>query len=147
MGALMQEAGPTRRPPIGPADLEAARRRTIAEVQRLEGLLGKAHVRGRKARRGGLVARNLEKREQLKVELRHHAERLRILNAAIKAGHRAGNLLLLHGLAEPRDERELVALLYRVFTDAVPPAEQNERERGAMRLARDYVTSGALATP
>jgi hypothetical protein len=101
-------------------------------------------VRGKKARRGGLVARNLERRERMKVELAHHKTRLTTVNAAIKAGRRAGNLLMLHGIERPRNARELVATLYRLYTDAVPPVEQDERERTIMRLARDYVATGVV---
>lgn len=128
-------------------DLEIERARTIAEIGRLEALLGKALLRGghgRRPRRGGLVARNLERREQLKIELGHHRERLTLINAAIKSGRRAGNLLLLHGQERPRNERELVATLYRLYVDAVPPAEQDDRERSIMRMARDYVASGVV---
>lgn len=126
------------------ADLVQLRLRTVAEVARLESLLGKARIRGRRARRGGLVALHLERRERLKTEYAAHAARLRTINAAIKAGHRAGNLLLLHGTPAPTGPRELVATLYRLYIDAVPPCEHDEQQRRLMALARDYVTDGAF---
>jgi hypothetical protein len=141
----MQQQGGRHGPTL--EDLEYARVREVGEVARLEALLGKAHVRrmpGRKLRRGGLVARNLEKREQLKLEVAKHRERLTAINAAIKAGRRTANLLLLHGSARPRNEQELVATLYRMFTDAVPPVDQDDQERAIMRLARDYMMSGVV---
>jgi hypothetical protein len=146
-GVMDGQVMPTRTlrgPEPSLADLEAARRDTIAQIKRLEALLGRAYVRGKKARRGGLVARNLERRERMKVELAHHKTRLTTVNAAIKAGRRAGNLLMLHGIERPRNARELVATLYRLYTDAVPPVEQDERERTIMRLARDYVATGVV---
>lgn len=132
------------RPALTVEDLIAMRLREVAEVKRLETLLGKARIRGRRARRGGLVALHLERRERLKAEYAAHAHRLRTINAAIKAGHRAGNLLLLHGAPAPTDTRELVAALYRLYVDAVPPAEHDVQQQRVMMLARDYVISGAF---
>lgn len=140
-----QDAGRAHSPILRLADLEVMRAREIAEVKRLEAVLGRAFVRGKRARRGGLVARNLGKREALKLELAHHVGRLATINAAIRSGRRAGNLLMLHGIERPRTERELVATLYRLFTDAIPPSEQNERERTIMQAARDYVASGVVS--
>lgn len=145
MSAAMTEGtGRHERPMVTLEQLEEMRRRTVAETKRLEALLGKAIVRGRRARRGGLVARNLGRRENLKLELAHHMGRLATINAAIKAGRRAGNLMLLHGVARPKNERELVATMYRLFADVVPQQEQDVQQRTIMRLARDYVASGVV---
>ena len=120
------------------------RLRTVAEVKRLEVLLGKARIRGRRARRGGLVALHLDRREKLKLEYAVHCERLRTLNAAIKSGRRVGTLLLLHGTPAPTNVRELVATLYRLYVDAVPPIEHTVQEQRVMWLARDFVTTGTF---
>jgi hypothetical protein len=120
------------------------RLRTVAEVKRLEAVLGKARIRGRRARRGGLVALHLERREKLKLEYAARCERLRTLNAAIKSGRRIGMLLLLHGTPAPANVRELVAALYRLYVDAVPPIEHDAQQKQVMGLARDFVTSGAF---
>lgn len=124
--------------------LEEMRRRTIAEIKRLEAQLGRTRLRTAEANRSREIVRNLDRRERAKVELAHHTGRLMTINAAIKTGRRVGNLLLLSGSPRPRTERELVAALYRLFTDAVPPKEQTEEQRVVMQIARDYVTVGTL---
>jgi hypothetical protein len=144
---MMASTGASERRPVTMEELAHARLRAIKEISRLEALLGKARVRrmpGRKLRRGGLIARNLERREHLKLEIAQHRVRLTAINAAIKAGRRSANLLLLHGVARPSNERELIAAMYRMFTDVIPPAEQDDQQRIIMRLARDYTTSGVI---
>ena len=144
MSVAMMDIGRDGREAMTLGDLEQLRLREVAQVKRLEALLGRAYVRGRRARRGGLVARNLEKREGMKLELAHHVARLALVNAAIKSGRRAANLMLLNGLPRPRTERELVATLYRMMVDVVPPVEHDEYQRAILRAARDYVTTGVV---
>jgi hypothetical protein len=125
-------------------DLIAARGRTVAEVKCFEALLGKARLRGRRAHRGGLVVRHLEHRERLKLAHARACDRLRTLNAAIKAARRDGVALLLYGTAAPADTRELVATLYRLYVDAVPPIEHDAYQQRVMAVAHDYVTNGTF---
>lgn len=124
-------------------DLERERRLTIEQIQHCEVRLSKSKMRGRRLRRGGLVALHLEEREGLKANLTKLLERLRTITAAIKAGRRSGMALLLTGHQMPNDERSLIATLYRMYIDAMPPADQNEYQQGIMAMARDYVMSGA----
>jgi hypothetical protein len=128
---------------LGPVeDLEQERRRVLAEIGRVEALLGKARMRLKRVPQRGLLARNLEIRERLKQELAQHVARLRTVNAAIKSGRRSGAALLLTGHQMPSSERELVSALYRLYIDAVPPVEQDAHQRGVMQIARDFVMSG-----
>jgi len=122
--------------------LEALRDRTIKEIRRTEIRLSQMRMRGKNLRRGGLVALHLQEREGLKANLEKLTDRLRQINAAIKAGRRAGMALMLTGQPLPTDERALVATLYRLYVDVVPPAEQDDYQRGIMALARDYVQVG-----
>lgn len=122
--------------------LETERRQVIARIGALECLLGQTRMKGQNLRRGGLVALNLQDRQGMKMELAPLVERLRLLNSAIKSGRRSGALLLLNGHPAPTDARELVAALYRLLVDAVPPAEQDDRHRAILVMARDYVMTG-----
>jgi hypothetical protein len=99
-------------------------------------------MRGSNLRRGGLVALHLQEREGLKASLEQEISRLRTINAAIKAGRRAGMALMLTGQQLPGDERALVATLYRMYIDLMPPSEQDDYQRGIMALARDYIQVG-----
>lgn len=136
-----QQAAKTRRMPTLD-ELERVRRSTIARIQVFETRLSKMKMRGKKLRRGGLVALHLEEREGLKGKLAAACEQLRLVNDAIRAGRRSGMALLLTGQKAPEDDRSLVATMYRMFTDAVPPADQDDYQRGIMMMARDYVMSG-----
>src|SRR4051812_22077563 len=130
---------------ISVTDLETRRRSVVAAVGAVEARLGHARMKGKRLRRGGLVALNLKEREAMKQHWTTLVAELRTINAAIKAGRRSGMLLLLTGQDRPTNERELVATLYRLFTDAVPPADQDDHQRGLMILARDFVMTGPSA--
>lgn len=117
--------------------LEEERRRSIEEVHQVEQALGE--------RPRGLSPTQLSKRrETLKARLKKAHRRLGLANAAIKQGRRAGQALLLNGIERPRNERELVATLYRMLVDVLPPAEQTEDQRIIGRIARDYVQNGVI---
>lgn len=121
--------------PIG--RLEEERRRAIDEVHQIERALGERP-------RGLSLAQINKRRETLKARLERAHKRLGLANAAIKQGRRAGQALLLNGIQRPRNERELVATLYRMLINALPPAEQTEDQRIIGRIARDYVQNGVI---
>lgn len=120
------------------ARLEEARQQAIQEVQQVEKALGESPPPYLS------YQQKVRRRETLKQRLVDAHARLRLANEAIKQGRRVGQLLLLNGIDCPRNARELVATLYRLFTDTVPPSEQTEDQKIIGRIARDYVQTGVI---